>query len=204
MTIFKSGGVQVHLVNGHKWIFYQENQSQIDKICSDLEGSFFSKPSLIIDNVDHITAFPCHSLLGISVLTENLPENFIRMENLSNRTAQQIGEEEFIRMRYQATSKIEGHQSRTLSQLEFVSGESLFIEINDAVENGMEERSSLYHLFSRPTLATRRQDFGFSLWNTAQIVSWSLYPSTEVPSTAWQVDPDSKHITTNGVLMSSL
>ncbi len=188
MVNFQPTGIQLHLVTGHKKMFYQERANLVAKICDDLDGRIFTRASLILDGTDDVTAFQGTALLGITILTDPLPESFYQREKLSNVVVTQISQESFQLRRLQYMSNVEGERGPSLSTLEFISGECLFLEFSEIAESGMAQRDSLFHLFTRPTISCRRLEGGFSIWNTAHIVSWSHYPKLEVPANSWQVE----------------
>src|SRR6185503_12232370 len=119
--------------------------------------------------------FPGHALIGITILTDPIPESYLDREKISKTIVNQISQETFQFRRLQLMAKIEGQRGFLLSELEFASGERLFLESSEIAANAMGERAALNHLFSKPSLSCRRLDFGFSIWNTAHIVSWSHY-----------------------------
>jgi hypothetical protein len=185
--------IQLHLTTGHERMFYQENPSLVAKICDDLDGHIFSRASLIIESGDDVTAIPGDAMIGITILTDPLPASFYEKEKMSKTVITQISHETFHLRRLQYMSKVEGQRNPILCELEFVSGGHLFLEFSEVAVSGMGERSALHHLFTRPSLSCRRLEGGFSIWNTAHIVSWSHYPKMEVPANAWQAEPFDDH-----------
>ena len=188
MSIFQPTGIQLHLITGRKHMFYQENPDLVAIICADLDGQIFTRESLIIDSADDTTAFPGNALIGITILTDPIPESYLEREKTSKTIVNQISQETFQFRRLQLMAKIEGQRGFLLSELEFASGERLFLESSEIAANAMGERAALNHLFSKPSLSCRRLDCGFSIWNTAHIVSWSHYPKLEVPGNAWPAE----------------
>lgn len=194
MALFQPTGIQIHLVTGHKRMFYQEDLELVAKICNDLDGRIFSRASLIIDSALDVTAIPGTAMLGITILTDPLPPAFYEAEKASKTVITQISQEAFQLRRLQDMSKVEGRRSPILCELEFVSGEHLFLEFSEIALSGMGERNALNHLFTRPSLSCRRLDGGFSIWSTSHIVSWSLYPKLEVPANAWPAEAIVEHV----------
>jgi len=181
-------GIQLHLITGHKLLYYQQNAEISTAICNDLDGHIFSRASLVIESIDHVTSVPGNAMIGITVLVNNLPDSFLEREKLSGSKITQISPESFQLRRLRDSPRVEGHRSPTLSEIEFVSGEHLFHEINEVAVNGLGERDALHHLFKRPSLSCRRLEGGFSIWNTAHIVSWTHFPKLEVPNNAWAAE----------------
>jgi hypothetical protein len=204
MDNFQPTGIQLHLVTGRKHMFYQESPSLVETICNDLDGQIFSRASLIIDSQDDSTSFPGQALIGITLLTDPLPESFIERERLSKTVVTQISQETFQYRRLQLMAKVEGVRSALLSELEFSSGERLFLEFSEVAVSGMRERTALHNLFSRPSLSCRRLDCGFSIWNTAHIVSWSHYPKLEVPGNAWPAESLPEHVRADAKIVTML
>lgn len=188
MDNFQATGIKFHLTSGNERMFYQEDKDLVAKICNDLDGQVFLKSSIIIDSRDDVTAFPGNALIGITILTDPLPESFYEREKTSGTVVLQISREAFNLQRLQYLSKIEGLRGPTLSELEFINGERLFFEITEVAVSGMDERNALHNLFARPSIFCRRLDGGFSVWNTSHIVSWSHYPKMEVPANSWQAE----------------
>ncbi len=187
-VICQPTGVQLQLVTGRRYMFYQEDPTLATSICNDLDNQIFSRPSLIVDSVEEVTAFPGHALLSITILVEMLPESFFAKERLSKTVTTQITLEEFESRRRQNIAKEEGKRGAVVSELEFVNGERLYLEFSEIAASAMGERNALYHLFSHPSLWCRRLGGGFTIWNTAHIVSWSHHPKLDVPGNAWQAE----------------
>ncbi|HVL39211.1 MAG TPA: hypothetical protein VM328_07455 [Fimbriimonadaceae bacterium] len=188
MGEFQPSGIQLHLITGRKHMFYQGDASLLNNICSDLDGRVFSRTNLILESLQDVTSFPGHALIGITILTDTIPESFYERERLSKTVITQISQETFQFRRLQDLAKEEGQRSALLSELEFVSGERLFLEFSEIAVSGMRERNALNHLFAHPSLSCRRLEGGFSIWNTKHIVSWSHYPKLEVPAHAWPAE----------------
>lgn len=185
--------IQLHLTTGHERMFYQEDPGLVAKICDDLDRSIFSRASLIIESTEDVAAVPGNALIGITILTDPLPTSFYERERTSQTVVTQISHETFHLRRLQYMSKVQGQRNPILCELEFVSGGHLFLEFSEIGASGMGERNALTHLFTRPSLFCRRLEGGFSIWNTAHIVSWSHYPKMEVPANAWQAEPFDDH-----------
>ena len=180
--------IQIHLTTGRKHLFYQANSGLIQNICDDLEGQVFKRPSLNIESINHVTTFPGQAMIGITILADPIPDCFYERERLTKAIVTQISAEAFQLRRLKYIAKVEGERGKTISELEFVSGERLYLEFNEVAGNSIDERNLMHHLFSNPSLCCRRLEGGFSIWNTAQIVSWSHYPKLEVPVNAWQAE----------------
>jgi hypothetical protein len=188
MTDFQPTGIQLHLITGNRCMFYQEQPELVEKICKDMDGHIFSRASLIIEGKEDVSAFPGSALIGITVLTDPLPEFFYERERLSGTVITQLSPERFQLRRINDLAKVEGERSAVLSQIEFVSGERLYLEFSEVAVSGFAERKALNNLFLNPSLSCRRLEGGFTIWNTAHMVSWSHYPKMEVPMNAWQAD----------------
>ena len=188
MEQLQSIGIQIHLVNGLKRTFHQDNPSYIEAICKDLDTKLFSRPSLIIEGDDEVTSFPGHCIVGVSILSEPLPDFFYDREQMTKSVVTEISEESFLKRRNQDQPKTPGVRSNVLSEIVFTSGQHLFIEFNEIAIGGFGERAELHKLFTNPALACRRLFGGFSLWNTAQMVSWTHYPKLETPDNSWRAE----------------
>lgn len=198
METYQSTGIQIHLTTGDKPMFYQELPELVAKICNDLDGRIFTRTSLIIESGEHITTFPGHAMIGITILIDVLPDGFLQREKDSNITISQISEESFHLRRLGYMAKVEGQKGTSLCELQFVSGERLFLEFIEVAVSGMGERTELHHLFAHPSLSCRRLEGGFSIWNTAHIVSWSHYPKIEVPINSWPAESLAGHARSEG------
>ncbi len=188
MNSFQPTGIQLHLITGNKCMFYQESPELVAKICNDMDGRIFSRSSLIIEGKDDVSAFPGNALIGITILTDPLPEFFYERERQSGTVITQISPERYQLRRIQDLAKLEGERSAILSEIEFISGERLYLEFSEVAVNGFAERKVLHNLFSKPSLSCRRMEGGFTIWNTAHMVSWSHYPKMEVPTNAWSAE----------------
>jgi hypothetical protein len=204
MKNLQPAGIQLHLITGRKRLFYQEDAEIVSEICNDLDGQIFSRASLVMNSADDTTAFPGPSLIGITVLTDPLPDSFLERERTSKTVVTQISSETFQYKRLQLMSKVEGVRGLILSELEFASGEHLFLEFSEVAKSGLGERNALQHLFARPSLSCRRLDCGFSIWNTSHIVSWSHYPKLEAPSNAWAAESLAEHAQADGKIVTML
>ena len=175
MPIYQPAGIQLHLVSGNKRMFYQEDTDLIAKICDDIDGHVFSRASIIIESALDVIAVPGDALIGISVMTDPLPEFYFKMEQTSKTMVTQISEETFLLGAIGSScQKSSDKKGSSLSELEFVSGEHLFLELAEIAESALSERFALHHLFNHPSLFCRRLEGGFSIWNTKKIVSRGL------------------------------
>lgn len=195
MSGTQAAGIQLHLTTGRKHWFYQENAELVATILGDLDGHIFSRNSLVINGEDEVSSFPGSALLGITVLTHSLPGCFLEKEKLSKTVVTQISLETFQSGRLQLIAKYEGIRGKLLSEIEFVSGERLYLEFSEIAVSAMDERSVMHNLFSRPSLSCRRLEGGFSIWNTSHIVSWSHYPKLDAPENAWAAETLTEPIT---------
>ncbi|MBI5708061.1 MAG: hypothetical protein HZC36_13855 [Armatimonadetes bacterium] len=202
--MFQPTGIQLHLITGRKHMFYQDKPELVAAICNDLDGQIFARSSLILDSADDVTAFPGQALIGITIMTDPLPEFFFERERSAKTIITQISQETFQYRRLQIISKVEGRMGVILSELEFASGERLFLEGTAIAASGMSERSALSHLFAGPSLWCRRLEGGFSIWNTAHIVSWSHYPKLEAPANAWPAESLPEHVLSDARVVSML
>lgn len=176
------------MATGRKHMFYQDDPSLVQAICEDLNGQIFGRASLIIQSLREVTAFPGHSLVGITILTDPLPESLFERERASKTVITQVSEETFQYRKLQEVLRVEGKRGVIFSELEFTSGERLFLEIDGEAMSSMGERNAMHHLFTRPSISCRRLDGGFSIWNTAHIISWSQSPKLESPENAWTAE----------------
>jgi hypothetical protein len=184
--------IQLHLTSGLKRVFHQDNPRLIATIFDEFDGRLFTQPTLIIESRDSVTAFSSHSLIGISILTDQVPNSLSLREGRSKTVVTEITQENYLQLRHQNIPKVEGVRSNILSEIVFVSGQHLYLEFSEIAIGGMGERAELHHQFSNPSLACRRLGGGFSLWNTAQIVSWSHSPKLESPDTSWNLEENAE------------
>ena len=184
--------IHLHLTSGLKRVFHQDNPRLIATIFDEFDGRLFTQPTLIIESRDSVTAFSSHSLIGISILTDQVPNSLSLREGRSKTVVTEITQENYLQLRHQNIPKVEGIRSNILSEIVFVSGQHLYLEFSEIAIGGMGERAELHHQFSNPSLACRRLGGGFSLWNTAQIVSWSHSPKLESPDTSWNLEENAE------------
>lgn len=177
--------IHVHLVSGVTRVFHQDNPELIAKICNDLDARIFDRSTLVIENKDSAVAFAGHGLLGISIITDEIP-NVVSMRENSLRTyVRQISKADFNLLLEKNLPKVEGLRSNIVSEIAFVNGQTIYLEFSEIAVGGMGERAEMHHLFTNPLLACRRLGGGVSLWNTARIMSWSHSPKLESPGNAW-------------------
>ena len=178
--------IQVHLINGQTRTFRQDNPDLVTAICNDLDGRIFTQSTLIIEGEDEAVTFSGHALIGLSILSDLTPGFITLRESMAKTVVTQITAENFLQLRHENKPKVEGIRSNILSEIVFVSGDQLYLEFSEVAIGGMGERAEMHHLFTNPSLACRRLGGGFSLWNTAQIASWSHSPKLEAPGESWQ------------------
>jgi hypothetical protein len=169
-------------------LFFQQDATLVADIFRDLDAQLFGRASLIIEGIDDIMAFPGSALIGISVIANQIPPAFIAHEVRSQTVVTQISDESFHYRRLKGVPKIEGQRGDILSEIEFVSGERLYLEFSEVAATAIEERAFLNNQFARTAIACRRPDGGVSIWNTSHIVSWSHYPKLHVPTNAWDAE----------------
>ena len=188
--------IHIHLINGVTRVFRQDNPELIAVICNDLDGKLFSQSTLIIDSPDEAIAFSGQALMGISILTDQIPNSISMRETMSRTRVTQITKESFLELRRQNVPKVEGIRSNILSEIVFTSGEHIYLESSEIAIGGLGERAEMHHLFTNPSLACRKLGGGFTLWNTAHIVSWSHSPKLEAPGNSWSAvevaDPENR------------
>ncbi|MEQ1934903.1 MAG: hypothetical protein ABL962_13670 [Fimbriimonadaceae bacterium] len=176
--------IQLHLITRRKPIYYQDDARLVAKIFEELDGHIFTG-SLLIDGDNDVNAIAAQSLIGVTIKSEVLPKSLTDRVATMRAVTTQITWEDFQRRRETPMEKVVGERCCVLSELEFVTGELLFLEFNEVALGAMGERSVLQHLFSRPSLFCRTLEGGYSVWNTAHIVSWSHYPKLDTPPSAW-------------------
>lgn len=185
MESLKPLTIHIHLVTGVTRVFRQENPEFIAVICNDLDGKLFSQSTLIIDSADEAIAFSGQALMGVSILTDQIPNSISMRETMSRTRVTQITKENFIELRGQKIPKVEGIRSNILSEIVLTSGQHIYLESSEIAIGGMGERAEMHHLFANPSLACRKLGGGFTIWNTAHIVSWSHSPKLEAPGNSW-------------------
>ena len=177
--------IHIHLINGTTRVFRQDNPELIAVICNDLDGKLFTQSTLIIDSMGESITFSGHALMGISILTDQIPNSISMRESMTGSLVTQISKDSFLDLRRQNVPKVQGIRSNILSELVFASGEHIYLESSEIAIGGLGERAEMHHLFTNPSQACRKLGGGFSLWNTAQIVSWSHSPKLEAPGNSW-------------------
>ena len=182
--------IHLHLVSGRTHIYSQNDLNLARKICDAIDGSIFNKPSIIIESDNDMNTFPGTALLGISVYSEPLPDSYLKHELGTNTTVRKISHAQYQESYGQIAEKSEGQRELVLSEVEFVNGARIYLEINEIAAFSADERSAMHHLFSHPALICRVIG-GFSIWNIAHIVSWSHYPKMNVPIDSWVADSSS-------------
>ena len=142
--------------------------------------------TLIIENGLNAVAFAGHGLLGISIVTDQMPKAISMRESTLRTYVRQISKEDYNLILHRNLPKEEGLRSNIVSEIAFVNGQQIYLEFSEIAIGGMGERAEMHHLFTNPSLACRRLGGGFSLWNTSQIMSWSHSPKLESPGTTWK------------------
>ena len=181
--------IHLHLTSGYKRAFYQDNISLIKNIFDDLDFQIFARASQIIVGREEAFAFPGTALIGISFQTTLFPDSFVERERLTGTVIRQIEKESFLEKRSKPIEVKDGIRHSIISEIEFSTGKRIYLEASELVQSRLEARLNMHHLFTSPCIYCRRFEGGFSIWNTAHIVSWTHYPSLEVPSNSWQAEP---------------
>ncbi len=179
--------IHLHLTSGRKHIFTQSDLGFAKKICDDINLSIFKEQSLIIEGKDEVYAFSGHSLIGITVYTNPLPDSFLKQEMSMRSSITQMTHETYRERHEKFISTQEGQRSLVLSEVEFCNGARLFLEFNEITAISIDERSTMHHLFTHPALMCRVEG-GFSIWNTSHMCSWTHYPKLHVPIDSWIAD----------------
>lgn len=185
--------IHLHLTSGRKHIFTQSDLGFAKKICDDLNASIFKEQSLIIEGKDEIYAFAGHTLIGITVYTDPLPDSFLKHEMDSKAKVTQITHNMHRERRERTISTVEGERCLVLSEVEFCNGARLFLEFNEVTAIAIDERSTMHHLFTHPALMCRVNG-GFSIWSTSHMCSWTHYPKLHIPINSWVADAAPKDL----------
>ena len=85
--------IHVHLVSGLTRVFHQDNPELVETICNDLDARIFDRSTLIIENGLNAVAFAGHGLLGISIVTDQMPKAISMRESTLRTYVRQISKE---------------------------------------------------------------------------------------------------------------
>ena len=180
--------IHLHLVNGETHRFLQNDPELAHKVVEQVNLKVFTQPSLVIAGQDRVWAYPGAALAGISLITESGQQELLRLSPFPI-VPREIAESDYQAGQPDAHSA-EGPSLGVLAEIEFTSGQRVRLEIQaPQAVSGMQERHILHTLFTGPGLLCRRLGGGISIWNRAQMISFSIVSKLEVPSNAWFAEP---------------
>lgn len=184
--------LHLHLVNGSTHKFMQHNPQVVEQILPQLNPRIFTQPTLVLFGQNTVNTYPSSALIGISLIMEPLPESLLRLTRdpaLGVVDMQELAVADYQAKKRVAQPIVAGQPAVSLHEIEFVSGHRLWVEVSiQAAANKMEERQLVKHAFEGPNLVCRRLGGGLSIWNRAQMVSYSFSPKPEVPMLALPVE----------------
>lgn len=180
--------LHLHLVNGNTRKFAQNDPEAVEQILGQMNQTIFSQPTLVVHGHHVATTYRTSALIGISLLMDPLPESLLRLTHKLRHGVgeiQEISEAQYNARLHEMKSTVAGQPAVRLNEIEFVSGHRIWLEVSiESAVNDMQERQLVKHAFEGPTLVSRRIDSGVSIWNRAQMVSYSFTPKPEVPMPA--------------------
>ena len=179
--------LHLYLKNGDTHKFAQSDPDLIRQTLSQINHKVFAQPALLIHGDDVATAYPGSALNGIGVVIDSVPAELLRLD--PHGLMEQISEEDYHFERRRAAPIVEGRPFVMLSEIGFSSGLKLWLK-SHVTEAGMDvqERQMLHHAFSPPTVVCRRLGGGISIWNRAQMLSYSFSPKPKTPANAWPAE----------------
>ncbi|BDI28771.1 hypothetical protein CCAX7_008220 [Capsulimonas corticalis] len=187
--------LHLYLKNGDTHKFVQHDPELIRQTLSQINHKVFAQPALLIHGDDVATAYPGSALNGIGVVIDPVPEELLRLD--PHGLMEQISEEDYQFERRRAAPIIEGRPFVMLSEIGFSSGLKLWLKAHvSEAAMGLQERQMLHNTFAPPTVVCRRMGGGVSIWNRAQMLSYSFSPKPKTPTNAW---PAERQLVVNGM-----
>lgn len=182
--------LQLHLTNGQTHHFVQADPELAGQIIRQINAKLFAQPSLIITDDKSVVAYATSALAGLSFVMEPLPDElleFLRDPEGHVAGVWEITEDEFRAKLGTLKPIVEGESLLMLSAVVLHGGHHIWIEnhVKEAV-SAMQERHIVHQFFNRPLLPCRKLENGLSLWNRAQIISFSFHPNPSAPANAWR------------------
>jgi len=181
--------LHLHLVNGRVHKFAQDDPDLVQDLLKQVSSKVFLRPSLIIHSANQACVYQGASLAGISVIMDPLPGELLTLDTLS-ANIWEITEAEYHERRQSMLPPAINEPYILVSEIEMRSGERLWTEQQIPRSlGGLNERATLHHAFSLPSLVCRRHGGGISIWNRSQMMSLSFSPKLDVPISSWPADP---------------
>ena len=180
--------IQLHLANGHIHRFVQHDPQAVEQILQAMNPRVFAQPNLTIFGAQLVTTYPTAALVGIGLRMEPMPDSLLRMaSNIPNGVGEirEISEADYHAKLPQTRPFVAGQSGVSLNEIEFISGERLWLEVAIQAASGeMQERQLVKHAFAGPNLVCHRIGGGIGLWNRALMVSYRFAPGPDVPMPA--------------------
>ncbi len=181
--------LEVHLANGNKHHFVQNDQQLALQTLQQINLNLFSQSTLVLYSESTVATYPTAALTGIRFLMESLPTELVRMASnpaIGLQELREISRDDFKARQHQLRPIVTGQPFVMLHEVELMSTHRLWLESHvQAAVPAVQERQIVQQVFSGSALACRRGDGGLSLWNRVQIVSYTFSPAPEVPIGAW-------------------
>ncbi len=184
--------IRIHLVNGRVAEFVQTNPAAVRQILEGMQpAKVFSQSHLIIAGKYSLTAYSSRTITAVELIMDGYPDwpTPPPVEELRLTSEEEFWkhfeaekDQKFIREQERKVGKpITGYL-----ELELVSGERFFVEIQSRVLPKLDQRHIISQMFSAPVLWARRPEGGVTLVNPDNIVRFTFNPGPpHAPKNAW-------------------
>ena len=181
--------IQLHLANGRTHRFAQNDSELAQRVLDQVEVNVFSRETLVIYGEQVVHAYSGQAVVGISLIMDPLPDTLFHFVELPAGHADrivEITEEEYQVGCQYAKPLVEGLPGAVFHEAEMISGQRFWTASHVAqAVSGWNERSIVHHAFSGPVLGYLRRGGGVTLWNRAQLASYTFSPKPDVPVSSW-------------------
>ncbi len=180
----------LHLINGNTHKFVQKDPNSAEQILNQFNLKVFSLPSVIISCDNKIVTYQGSSLMGVSLMMKEIPDEILKMNRNTNIFLQEITEEDFHARHIELKPVVEYQPIVMLNQIEFITGKKIWIEAHiPHAATGIQERQLLHNWFLEKILLCHRIGGGITMWSRAHMMSCTISPKPEVPSNSWPAEP---------------
>lgn len=181
--------VHLHLVNGNTHKFIQKDPVAADQILTQFNLKVFSLPSLVIFGDKKVATYQGSALVGVSILMKHVPDELLQINRNPDITIHEISQDIYHSRQKDLIPPVAGQPLVLLQEIEFITGLKIWIETHiPHAASGIQERHLLHNWFQEKSLLCHRLGGGITMWSRAHIVSCTISPTPEVPSTSWPAE----------------
>ena len=185
MKFLAANEIRLHLCNGQKHTYFQDELSLLENIHNDSDPDIFRRQGIIRNRNKVISNYKGKEIIGVILRPECPFDYFFERERSLGVVVTEIGCEsanrtphDYVPAReelFGAVKPIVNNRIAIFTELEFESGLKVFLEFSQVPETSIDELAITSHIFSHSSLCCRRLGGGLSIWNTDHILRWTNF-----------------------------